>query len=153
MSGENETVKLIRCYVKNQNDEKSLRYIDMESYNLWQHIMISKHGFEICDKALCLWVNEAEFLKKQMIYVSAGEIEEVTRVFLSIHDIKYGYCYRSDRFILTDDLESVKETIVSHIGEEIKQSGNFHVQEVHGYCIIKEKDIKNAVVGIQSVAS
>ena len=75
MSGENETVKLIRCYVKNQNDEKSLRYIDMESYNLWQHIMISKHGFEICDKALCLWVNEAEFLKKQMIYVSAGEIE------------------------------------------------------------------------------
>jgi hypothetical protein len=37
-------------------------------------MMITKHGSQIPDMTLCLWVNEQQFQDKQSLYSRSGEI-------------------------------------------------------------------------------
>jgi hypothetical protein len=143
-----DSIKLIRCQVKNLENNDSIRYIELENYKLWEQVMLHKHRFQIKHRSLGLWIDHTTFKSKEVFFSYIGEIDEVTKLSLSIHDLKYGYCYRNNRFVLTKDLKFAREAIVNHISEEIRSSGDYEVEETLGHCIIKEENLDNATLGL-----
>ena len=53
--------KLIRCHLDRAGTEQQTRFIEFELFKLWQYMMQTKHGFEVSDLTMCLWVPVDEF--------------------------------------------------------------------------------------------
>jgi hypothetical protein len=122
---QHENQKLIRCGLTPAEGRTQTRFVEFELFKLWQYMMQSKHGMHVSDLAMCLWVNEQDFLAKQSLYERSGNIEPVNKLTVSIFDERNGFTHITNRFALQSDTEQVKAVLLSHVPDSLESSDNF----------------------------
>jgi hypothetical protein len=130
--------KLIRCRMTSAKGEQGVRFVALEYFSLWEHMMRTRHGLECLDYSVGLWIPAEEFDRKAHIYSHSGAVEAVGRFNFSIFDDTYHYTYTASRFVPDADAERFRQTMLAHIPDDIRLSSRFDLQAVPGYCIEKE---------------
>jgi hypothetical protein len=104
--------KLIRCEVRRSSGARpSIRYIPMEIYGLWEHLMVSKHGFQVDNRGASLWIDVEE--SPEVTY-SEPSYERVTEVTLFVYSEPDGMFTRVCRYFPSEEYPALKRTFLSH---------------------------------------
>lgn len=135
---EAETQKLIRCEIMHPNGSASIRFISLDVFLLWAHMMRTRHNLECREYSICLWLPADEFERKSGIFAHSGNIEKVNRISYSLFDDTNHYTYRASRFVLDNDSARFKKAMYSNIPQELQSSDRLEVEENSGYCVGKE---------------
>ncbi len=130
-----ETEKLIRCNVATDNKKQTVRFIELNNFRLWEHLMISKHEASISDAMLCLWMNKDEFADNENIYSHAEKTEPVNRIVVELFDEEYGFSNTVTRFVRAPETESVIEILKSHIPDIVSDSELSQIQVYEGHTV------------------
>ena len=56
-------ITLVRCLVRNQQNELSTRYIERSHFRMWQFLMANRHRLTVEQAAVCLWLPEIRIHK------------------------------------------------------------------------------------------
>ena len=141
MSGfkSNGSTKLLRCKVAGHDGSASTRYIEFEVFKFWQYMMVHKHGFEISDMSLCLWVDDADYMQKEEIYIRVGEVASVSKIVVSIFDRNNGFTHTSSRFVPETDAEKIRNILMTHIPDDVAKSDDFEILTYSGKSVEKNK--------------
>jgi len=130
--------KLIRCRLIGPDGDQGVRFVALESFSLWEHMMRTRHAMECSDYSVGLWIPADEFARKEHIYSHAGTVEAVGRFNFSIFDPTYHYTYTASRFVPDADAQRFRQAILGHIPEDIRLSSRFDLEAIPGYCVEKE---------------
>lgn len=134
----NEFQKLVRCDMSTHHGEKDVRFVALEYFTLWEHMMRTRHGREFRDYSISLWIPDAEFERQPHLYEHCGNIEPVRRFNFNLFDDAYCYTYTSSRFVLDEDAERFIKVMMSHLQPHVLASDRFSYETLSGYCIGKE---------------
>ena len=146
----NDFQKLIRCDISTRHGEQDVRFVALECFSLWEHMMRTRHGSECTDYSVSLWIPASEFERQPHVYLHSGNVESVRRFNFNLFDDAYHYTYTASRFVLDEDTERFKNVMLSHVPPEMLESDRFSYEEIPGYCIEKDNVLKrdNLVLGI-----
>lgn len=134
----NDFQKLVRCDIATRHGEKGVRFIALEHFSLWEHMMRTRHGSECKDYSISLWMPATEFERKASLYEHSGTIEAVSRFNFELFDDVYHYTYVASRFVLDADVERFRDVMLSHVPRDIRESDRFSYEVTPGYCIEKD---------------
>jgi hypothetical protein len=129
--------KLIRCHMVGPKGSQGVRFVALEYFSLWEHMMRTRHGLECTDYSVGLWIPADEFERKAHIYSHSGTVEAVARFNFSIFDDTYHYTYAASRFVPDADTEHFRQVMLAHIPDDIRRSSRFSLEAIPGYCIEK----------------
>ena len=129
---------LVRCQVRNRDDELSLRFVEHSLFRLWQYMMANKHDILVHDASVCLWLPEAELQAQPELFQRAGEVDEVQRISFAIYDKETGFCSTLQRFVAAADATRVQELLLRRIPSEAKRTGDFAMELESGYTVLRE---------------
>lgn len=127
--------RLLRCTVKNPAGETSVRYVELEQFRLWEYMMRTRHNIEVNELQLGLWMPASEYRSKSELLAHSGEVEDVSCAMISWFNPRHHYTLDIVRYVPTDQYESVKQILLSHISQSRRQSDNFQLTELHGVCV------------------
>ena len=99
--------------------------------------MQTKHGFDISDLTMSIWVSEQDYQSKQSLYERSGDIISVDRLTVSIFDKRNGFTHVTHRFAHRDDTDQVNSILLSHVPEALIQSDDFTLEISQGRTIEK----------------
>ncbi len=149
-----QTQKLIRCRVTGPGGSTSLRFVELESFQLWRHMMHTKHQLVVGEEQLCVWISETEFAAKQELYSRAGRQQPVTRLIVLLYDATTTYCHTIQRFAPLEDAEIVRRSLIECVPAEQRGGDRFELHALPGQCI--EHDTRGApmelILGLRSRA-
>jgi hypothetical protein len=105
--------KLVRCRVRREGSEEggSTRYVPMELFGLWEHLMQQKHGFNVVEKQASLWIDIEESPEFTYAQQECESVTELTLFVFSKQDQMYG---RICRYIPEEEYERVKGILLEH---------------------------------------
>ena len=130
-----ESQKLVRCDILNERKETSTRLVEADTFELWSYLMTEKHGLQVSNPTLCLWVSMAEYQENEAIFASAGEIERVDRILLDLFDSDYGFSQTSIRYALHDETEKLVQILKSHVPDGLRDSKGCSVEIIEGMVV------------------
>jgi hypothetical protein len=147
-----ETQKLIRCEMLHVNGKTSTRFVALDVFLLWAHMMRARHNMECRDYSICLWVPAREFESISGVFSHSGKVEEVNRFDFSLLDTTYNYPYRATRFVPDSESARFKQAMLEHTPQEFQSKEHLDIEKTPGYCIVKEtlSDANRLVVGLFS---
>ena len=131
--------KLMRCQVANRYQEGSVRFVELDSFKLWEYLMTHKHADSIKNISLCLWVSEEEYLDHETVYSHTGEAEPVNRVIVDLYDEEYGFSNIITRFVRSSETDQVIDILKSHLARQSTTPADTQIQTFRGYSIIQNK--------------
>lgn len=133
--------KLIRCLASNGAGQASTRYVELEYFRLWEYMMSQRHGFEIRDLGLCMWLDVRDFQRHAAVFEHAGEVRPVTRLEAIIYDARHGYDIILNRYAPADETERMSEVLRSHVPEDVLEAGRFELRTRPGYAVERSTPI------------
>lgn len=142
------THKLILCNVRNAKGESSVRLVELEAFKLWRYMMKKAHGIDVDNVELGLWMEQHTYHEKEALYSRSGRVEEVDRIVLSIYDARNGFCESIVRFARSHETNRVREVLLSHVADTVKQSGGVEVDIHKGYCLVKISNEQQLNLGL-----
>lgn len=149
-NGNREHPRLLRCDTVNRFHEPGVRFVELENYRLWEYMMRNRHGIEVRHLKLCLWLGEATFMRNAGPFSHAGDIEEVSRVQVSIFDEQHSYFFDVKRYVLAEEADKVQEIMLSRIPAEIRKRGDYEMELTPGLCVERniERPALELVLGL-----
>ncbi|OGQ96354.1 MAG: hypothetical protein A2521_09015 [Deltaproteobacteria bacterium RIFOXYD12_FULL_57_12] len=145
-----DSQKLVKCVLLNKNKQPATRFVELESYKLWSYMICSKHGFEIQDIYLALWVTSEEFARKQMLYTHSGQVEKMNRIAMMLYDDANNFALTMNRYVLEPETELLKKVLTSHVRDELVINNSFEMRVVTGVCISNQKKLDKILLGLTS---
>lgn len=130
--------RLIRCDVVNTAGRTGVRYVELEQFRLWEYMMRTRHKLEVRGIRVGLWLTSPEFRANAGTLLHGGAAEEVTQITISSFNSRHSYTLETVRYVPTDQFESVKEILLSHIADAGAERQHFDVCEHHGVCVSRE---------------
>ena len=133
--------KIVRCHLRRagSNDPTQVRYVPLEIFGLWEHLMSSKHGFEVLEPRASLWLDMEDSPEAAYHQNQYDRVTEVTAFVYSHRDDMFT---RARRYFHTDEAESLKRIFLSHYtGEQSRIQTQVHDRT--GIWIVRE-----AIAGI-----
>ena len=117
--------KLVRCELRRRESSASqVRYVPLEIFGLWEHLMATKHEFEIVMPRASLWLDMDD--SPDAAY-SENQYERVTEVMAFVCSDRDEMFTRARRYFPSHESESLKKIFLSHY-----QPGDGHIQtQVH----------------------
>lgn len=104
--------KLVRCQVQPTPESKpSARYIELEIFGLWEHLMTSKHGFGVEEPKASLWLDMED--APEAAY-GENQFDRVTQVTAFVYSDRDGMFTRVRRYFQTDRCDELKSIFLSH---------------------------------------
>jgi hypothetical protein len=104
--------KLVRCEIEHEDGSgRGVRYVPLEMFGLWEHLMARRHGFRIAARSASVWVELEEGVSVAGV---RSPVEKVTELCLFVFDPEDGMLHRICRFVPTPELDSVREILVGH---------------------------------------
>lgn len=106
--------KMVRCRVaKNGSGPplETVRYVPFEVFDLWKHLMVSRHGFEIVDEHVSLWF---DIDGDPHVTYSDADYEKVLRLSLWVYSEKDRMFRKVVRYFPEKDYAAIRPTILSH---------------------------------------
>lgn len=129
--------RLVGCEVVNAAQERSVRYIELEKYRLWVYAMQGRHDLEVHPIQLGLWVDYREFESNPGPFQHGGSVDEVTCILISWFNPRHKYSFDVTRYVPTENSDSLKDILLSHISQSEARSEQFDVMEHHGVYVSK----------------
>ena len=124
--------KLVRCDVVNRYREASVRLVEIDQFKMWEYLMTHKHGLQVTNPTLCLWVGQRTFDQNRTIFERSGETEEVDKILLELFDEEYGFSQTSVRYVRRAETDQIKRILLSHVPQHLRDSDACSIQVIHG---------------------
>jgi hypothetical protein len=128
--------KIVRCQLRRpgNGDSGQVRYVPLEIFGLWEHLMSSKHGFEVSDPRASLWLDMED--SPEAAYTE-NQFDRVTQVTAFVYSQRDDMFTRARRYFRSDEAEDLKRIFLSHYtGEEARIQTQVH--ERTGIWIVRE---------------
>ena len=128
--------KIVRCQLRRvgSQDPGQVRYVPLEIFGLWEHLMSTKHGFEVVDPRASLWLDMED--APEAAY-NQNQYDRVTEVTAFVYSHRDDMFTRARRYFHSDEAESLKRIFLSHYsGEESRIQTQVH--ERGGIWIVRE---------------
>jgi hypothetical protein len=106
--------KIVRCIVAKNEDQvthESIRYIPLEIFQLWKHLMTEKHGFAIQDGCVSLWF---DIDGDPNVSYADTNYEKVIRLCLWIYSEEAGMFRQVTRYFPQDSYEKIRPHFMAH---------------------------------------
>jgi len=105
--------KLVRCEIRHRegNSAGSARYVPLEIFGLWEHLMRSRHAFDVMDARASLWLDTET--SPDSAYTE-NQFERVTEVTAFVYSERDDMFTRICRYFPTDQCEQLKGIFLSH---------------------------------------
>lgn len=129
--------KLIRCELRKRGSKAApqVRFVPIEIFGLWEHLMTSRHEFEVTTPRASLWLDmedspEAAYAQEQF--------ERVTEVTAFVYSDRDEMFTRQRRYFPSAEAADLKRIFLSHYSQE---EGRIQTQlhERPGIWIVREK--------------
>ena len=134
--------KIIRCeIVRDDSATATERFVPLEIFGLWEHLMTSKHGFEVLEPRASLWLDMED--SPEAAY-REGQYERVTEVTAFVYSGRDDMLSRACRYFPTPECGRLKEIFLSHY-QEAGGRPPAHVRERDGIWLIREPALAEAV--------
>ena len=115
--------KLVRCEVRRPGSPApSHRYVPLEIFGLWEHLMTTRHAFEVMTPRASLWLDMED--SPEAAY-GESQFERVTEVTAFVFSERDDMFTRVRRYFPTGECEVLKSIFLSHYPT---QSQRIHAQ-------------------------
>ena len=128
--------KIVRCQLRRPGNGNpgQVRYVPLEIFGLWEHLMSSKHGFQVQDPRASLWLDMED--SPEAAYAE-NQFDRVTEVTAFVYSQRDDMFTRARRYFRSDEAEDLKRIFLSHYtGEEARIQTQVH--ERTGIWIVRE---------------
>jgi len=128
--------KIVRCHLRRTGSRElgQVRYVPLEIFGLWEHLMTSKHRFEVVSPQASLWLDMED--SPEAAY-SQNQYDRVTEVSAYVYSERDDMFTRARRYFPSDEADSLKRIFLSHYqGEESRIQTQVH--ERSGIWIVRE---------------
>jgi len=128
--------KIVRCHLRRAGSagEGQVRYVPLEIFGLWEHLMTTKHRFEVVTPRASLWLDMED--SPEAAY-SENHYDRVTEVTAFVYSQRDDMFTRARRYFHSDEAESLKRIFLSHYsGDESRIQTQVH--ERTGIWIVRE---------------
>jgi hypothetical protein len=128
--------KIVRCQLRKAGNGSpgQVRYVPLEIFGLWEHLMSSKHGFQVMDPRASLWLDMED--SPEAAYAE-NQFDRVTEVTAFVYSQRDDMFTRARRYFRSDEAEDLKRIFLSHYtGEEARIQTQVH--ERTGIWIVRE---------------
>ena len=128
--------KLVRCELRRKGSSNSqVRYVPLEIFGLWEHLMATKHDFEVVRPKASLWLDMED--SPDAAY-SQNQYERVTEVTAFVYSDRDEMFTRARRYFASSEADQLKHIFLSHyMSDEGKIQTQVH--ERQGIWIHREK--------------
>jgi hypothetical protein len=108
-----EPVPLVRCRLSGPEQElpSSLRYVPLAEFELWKHLMRTRHGREVRVEAVSVWI--AEDAARWNSGYAAEDLEPVLRVRLDVASPD-GVAVPVERYFPAETYPLAQEALLRH---------------------------------------
>ena len=133
--------KIVRCQLRRVGTAGpgQVRYVPLEIFGLWEHLMATKHGFEVLDPRASLWLDMED--SPEAAY-NQNQYDRVTEVTAFVYSHRDDMFTRARRYFHSDEVETLKRIFLSHYSGETSRIQT-QVHERTGIWIVRE-----AIAGI-----
>ncbi len=129
--------KLVRCELRKKGGSHTqVRFVPLEIYGLWEHLMTSKHGFEVVTPRASLWLDMED--SPDAAY-SANQYERVTEVTAYVYSDRDEMFTRARRYFPAEESSQLKGIFLSHYTGNGEGRIQTQVHERQGIWILREK--------------
>jgi len=128
--------KIVRCQLRRPGNGSpgQVRYVPLEIFGLWEHLMSSKHGFQVMDPRASLWLDMED--SPEAAYAE-NQFDRVTEVTAFVYSQRDDMFTRARRYFRSDEAEDLKRIFLSHYtGDEARIQTQVH--ERTGIWIVRE---------------
>ena len=128
--------KLVRCELRRKGSHHTqVRFVPLEIFGLWEHLMSSKHEFEVLVPKASLWLDMED--SPDAAYTQ-NQFERVTEVTAYVYSDRDEMFTRARRYFPADEADMLKDIFLSHYisGETRIQT---QVHERQGIWIQRDK--------------
>ena len=108
--------KLVRCELRRKGAASGqVRFVPLEIFGLWEHLMTSKHQFEVSTPSASLWLDMED---SPDAACSVEQYERVTEVTAFVYSDRDQMFTRARRYFPSDEAESLKADLplALHLG-------------------------------------
>ena len=128
--------KIVRCELRRRGEtaEGQVRYVPLEIFGLWEHLMTSKHEFEVLNARASLWLDMED--SPEAAY-SQSQFERVTEVTAFVYSDRDDMFTRARRYFPSDESEELRKIFLSHYSQPESRIQT-KVDERHGIWIVRE---------------
>ena len=134
--------KLIRCELRKRGSKGApqVRYVPIEIYGLWEHLMVSRHDFEVTAPRASLWLDMED--SPEAAY-SQDQFERVTEVTAFVYSDRDEMFTRQRRYFPSSEAADLKRIFLAHYSQD---EGRIQTQlhERPGIWIVREKAAASA---------
>ena len=105
--------KIVRCEIRRVGGRgpATERFVPLEIFGLWEHLMTNRHSFEVVNARASLWLDMDD--SPDSAYGEA-QFERVTEVTAFVHSERDGMFTRARRYFASDRCEELKRIFLSH---------------------------------------
>jgi hypothetical protein len=109
-----DAIPLVRCRLDGPEDNPSIavRYIPLGEFDLWQHLMESRHRRKVTIEAVSVWIPDVA--ARGMWVLPADVLEPVFRVSLE-RPGPHGALVPVERFFAVETYPLAREALLSHV--------------------------------------
>ena len=106
--------KIVRCHLRRAGSEEpgQVRYVPLEIFGLWEHLMATRHGFEVVEPRASLWLDMED--SPEAAY-SQSQYDRVTEVSAYVYSERDDMFTRARRYFPTDEADSLKQIGRAHV--------------------------------------
>ncbi len=106
--------KLVRCELRRTGSTNTqVRFVPLEIFGLWEHLMSSKHQFEVLTPRASLWLDMED--SPDAAYTQ-NQYERVTEVTAYVYSDRDEMFTRARRYFPADEADQLKGIFLSHYG-------------------------------------
>src|SRR5215510_16348549 len=122
--------KIVRCHLRRARSTHpgQVRYVPLEIFGLWEHLMSTKHGFEVVSPQASLWLDMED--SPEAAY-NESQYDRVTEVSAFVYSGRDEMFTRACRYFRTDECERLKPIFLKHYGSQADKP-QAHVRERSG---------------------
>lgn len=135
--------KLVRCLLRpiGSSVSPTPRFVLLEIFGLWEHLMRSRHGFEVLEPRASLWLDMED--SPEASY-SDNQFERVTEVTAYVYSGRDEMFTRACRYFPSRECDDLKRIFLAHYrsnGDRIQTQ----VRERQGIWLHRELPVRSAV--------
>jgi hypothetical protein len=130
-----QTQKLMRCRVLNRYSETGIRYVELDAFKLWEYLMTHKHGQQIDETVLCLWIDADDYRRSADVFDHSGQVEAVSKIIVDLFDAEHGFSQTTVRYARSSEAGQVIDILRSHIPPGLCESDDCQIETIDGYAV------------------
>lgn len=111
------SLKMVRCLVRRTADAPpSLRFIPLDIFDLWEHLMTHRHGFLLLERQTSVWMDVEN---GPVLHRDAARLERVDQVCLHVYSEKDTMFRRICRYFQVAERDRLTRILLRHYAAHV----------------------------------